>query len=574
MRYALAGVLIVMGLVAGFIGVAQKTIWAPSEQIVAHADLADPGSVVVIEPGVLNLYDGAADLKVEHDGPISIARASKENVDAWVDSAAHTKITGVKSETELRTEKVDGDEKTPSVKNADLFTSVESSESELNMHWEDDPGRTAFVVSSDGKTQVDGEVSISWPNPATTPWAIPLMVIGAILIILGVVLAFLANRNARREKERRKKRAERRRKLAQMGTAFVIVPGLALAGCASPELPEPQPDEAPESPGGVITDDQLNAILERISSTVSKADDKKSTKALKARASGPFLEQRKAAYSIKKKDKDFKLPPALATQSVKVNFTSATDTWPRVTSAVTYDEKTKQTQVLVLSQESPRDNYKVWAQAVMLGGSEFPSVNDSRQGSELLPPDADGLAMTPTDAVGTYVDILKHGNKAKNAKKFEDDPFRKQTADGQRKAAEALKDGNAEVKFDYDRGNELVAQKVADGSALVVGSAVQQVTYSPEKVDDRTGQLTIDKPQSEILGKTETDQDFTTEYRQVYAFIVPKDKGKARLIGLTSVLTDAKLGDGNDGGNDDSNGGGDNGDNGNNGGGDNGNNEE
>ena len=427
---------------------------------------------------------------------------------------------------------------------------MESGDSELSMHWDEDPGRTAFVVSSDGKAQIDGKLSISWPNPASTPWAIPLMVIGAILIILGIVLAFLANRNARREKDRRKKRAERRRKLAQMGTAFVVVPGLALAGCSGPELPEPQPDEAPESPGGVISDDQLNSILERISSTVSSADKKKDTKALKERATGPFLKQRKAAYDIKKKDKEFKLPPALATQSVKVNFTSATDTWPRVTSAVTYDEKTKQTQVLVLSQKSPRDNYKVWAQAVMLGGSEFPSVNDSRQGSELLPPDADGLAMTPADAVNTYIDILKNGGKAKNAKSFEDDPFRKQTADGQRKAAEALKDGNADVKFDYKRGDELVAQKVADGSAMVVGSAVQKVTYSPEKVEDRKGQLTIDKPQSEIVGKTETDQDLTTEYRQVYAFIVPKGKGKARLIGLTSVLTDAKVGDGNDDGND------------------------
>ena len=173
--------------------------------------------------------------------------------------------------------------------------------------------------------------------------------------------------------------------------------------------------------------------------------------------------------------------------------------------------------------------------------------------------------------MNAYIDILKNGGKAKNVKSFEDDPFRKQTADGQRKAAEALKDGNAEVNFDYSRGDELVAQRAADGSAMVVGSAVQKVTYSPEKVDDRKGQLSIDKPQSEIVGKKETDQNLTTEYRQVYAFIVPKGEGKARLIGLTSVLTDAKLGDGNDGGNDDSNGGGDNGDNG---GGDNGNNEE
>lgn len=540
MRYALAGALIVVGVIAGLIGIGQKTFWAPSDQIVASTELSDPGSVVVIEPGVLNLYEGGSDLKVHHDGPISIAQASKENVDAWVDKAAHTKITGLSSETELRTEKVDGDKKTPSVKDADLFTSVTNGDSDVELRWDQDAGRTAFVISADGKSQVDGEVSVSWKNPASTPWAIPLMIIGALLIILGIILAIISRRNARKELERRKKRAERRKKLAQMGTAFVIVPGLALAGCGPQELPEPQPEPAPETPGGVVTDDQLGDILGRISSVVSEADKKKSKKTLEQRADGPFLKQRKSAYSIKKKDKKFKLPPAVATESVKVNFTSATDQWPRVTTAVTYDSKSKQTQILVLNQESPRANYKLWAQAVMLGGTEFPSVNDARQGSQLLPPDADGLAMTPKDALSTYTDILKDGKKAKGKKAFEDDPFRKLTAEEQKKAAEALADGNADVKFDYKNDKELVAQQVADGSALVVGSAVQKVTYSPERENGQSGQLTIPKPQSEIVGETETESDLTTEYRQVYALIVPKD-GKARLLGLTSVMSDAKI---------------------------------
>lgn len=543
MRYAAAGVLIVLGIIVGLIGVAQKTIWAPAKQIVASAELTDPGSVIVVEPGVMNLYTGASDLTITHDGPIAIAQATKENVDAWVDKAAHTSVTGVTSETQLRTQKVDGDPQTPKLADADLFTNVQEADGTATVHWDQEAGRTSILISGDGEAPMDANISIAWPNNTETPWALPLIITGLVLILVGLLLAFLAYRRAKQEALRRKKRAERRRKLAEMGTAFIIVPGLALAGCGPTELPEPQPAAAPDTPGGVLTNDQLSTIVGKIALAVSSADEKTDNKALEDRATGPFLEQRQAAYDVKKKDRGFALPPAIATQNVNVNFTSATDTWPRVTTAVTSDDTSKQTQILVLSQENPRAPYKIWAQAVMLGGAEFPSVNDARQGSQLLDANAQGLALTPTNAVKNYTDILKFGGKSKFVDTFEDDAFRKQTADSQRAVADALKDGNATAKFDYMPGEQLIAQATADGSALVVGTATSSVTYVPENVDGRKGTLTIPQPQSDIVGKKETDSELVTDYRQVYAFIVPKGSGKARLIGLTSTMSGARLND-------------------------------
>ena len=544
MRYAVASILLVLGIVVGALGVAQKTVWAPSERIEAQAELSDPGPVVVIEPGVMNLYPGQSVLTVEGEGDVTVAQASKENVDAWVGEAAHTTITGLSSETELRTEKADGEAETPNPAEADLWTAAQTDAGSTELTWDQEAGRTALLIGTDGQSPAAQRVTISWLNTATTPWAIPLMIIGGLLILGGIISGVLAYRKAQREQERRKKREERRRKLAEVGAAFVIVPGLALAGCAPTELPEPQAAEAPESPAGVITDEQLASILEKTRAAVEDADKNTDDKKLAGRAAGPFLDQRKGAYAVKKKDKDFDLPPAVATQNVAVNFTSATDQWPRVTAAVTTNEEQNQTQLLVLSQEDPRADWKLWSQTVLLAGAEFPSVNDAREGSELLAADANGFVLSPEQTVKQYPDVLQHGGDSKFAKNFTDDAFRKQTAQDQKKAEEGVKDGNASVDFKYAAGgaDRIVAQRAGDGGALVVGTADLTVSYAPESVDGRTGELSIPKPQSKVVGETKTKKKLESTYTQVYAFIVPNEgEEQARLIGVTSVLTGAKL---------------------------------
>ncbi|MGV2482483.1 UNVERIFIED_CONTAM: hypothetical protein IGO34_37445, partial [Salmonella enterica subsp. enterica serovar Weltevreden] len=68
---------------------------------------------------------------------------------------------------------------------------------------------------------------------------------------------------------------------------------------------------------------------------VAAADKDLDAKALEERATGPALDQRGAAYAVKKKVKDHDLPPAVAADDIVVNYTAATDTWPRVTSLIT-----------------------------------------------------------------------------------------------------------------------------------------------------------------------------------------------------------------------------------------------
>lgn len=531
--------MIVLGAVLGVVGVLQKTVWAPPENITATTQTDESSAAAVIEPGVLNLYPGEAKVTVKGTGDITVAHASKSNVEAWLGEASYLDITGLKTQEELRTEKVAGEEDTvPNPAGADLWEDSTTEAEQVTFTWSEPAGDTSFLIGSSEKT--DLQVSVTWQNDATNPWAIPLIIIGLILIVLGILLFISGTKAKKREKEREEARRERRRRLAQMGSAFAIVPGLALAGCGAPELPEPQPLETPTAPAASVTDEQLERVLENINTTIKEADDKLDTKKLGERADGSFFQQREGAYKIKKKDKKAKLPAAPAFDDVKVNFTSATDSWPRITSAVVSGND--QTQLVVLSQQDARSPYRLWALTVLLPGAEFPEVEDARVGSGLLAADQDGLVMTPKETIENYAEKLQKPKKAKRKGDFEDDAFAKQELETFKKIKKEIEKGNGSAKVEYKPGQQVAAQSTTDGSAIVIGSAVQTLSLSPESRNGQTGELTVPNPQAKVVGESKTKRTLQTEYTQVYAFVVPKKgEGKVRLIGVSTAMSDAKL---------------------------------
>src|SRR5699024_5666655 len=108
-RYVLPAVIVVIGLLVGMFGVLQKTLWAPDDTRTASVQLDEPGPVVVVEPGVLNLYDTPATLTAtatEPDQEITISRTTKENADAWVGASDATRIVGLAEEEALESRTV------------------------------------------------------------------------------------------------------------------------------------------------------------------------------------------------------------------------------------------------------------------------------------------------------------------------------------------------------------------------------------------------------------------------------------------------------------------------------------
>lgn len=538
MRYTLAVILMVVGVVVGGLGILQKTLWAPDDQITATTEIDAETPAVVVDPGMLNLYETPATLEVKGSGDLTIAQAPIENVDAWAGNSPVAHVTGLAPDGGLNVKSENGDAKMPSPAGADLWTSEVTGTDSVKLDWTDDANRTGFLIAGSGEPGDVKTVTISWPNHAETPWAIPLMIIGGALFVGGIVVLFFNRNSAKKEKNRRTARQERRRKLAEFGTAFAIVPVLALSACGPEELPKPEPSEAPSSAAAGVNDDQAKRILDSVAEDIKAADKKTDSSELKKRATGPALQQREDAYKVKKKVEKQKLPPAVANEKVVVNYTAATDSWPRMTSLVT--SAGNDTQLLVLTQKDPRSDYKLWSQTQLVPGTELPDIPDSRQGSALLDPKTKDFAMTPEKAVSDYAKALGSGQDSKEAKKFESDDFSKSIWKNQQAQKKSAEDGKAEVDYKYTPGKEIVAQGTAGDAAVVTGVIEAESTISPESVDGRTGTLTLSSPQKELTGSDSTQKPVTTTTTQVLTFLVPKD-GKARLIGGLETLSGAEL---------------------------------
>ena len=590
MRYVLPAVIIVIGLITGMFGVLQKTVWAPDDQRTATVQLDEPGPVVVIEPGVLNLYPTPAQLTATAADPgqeITISRTTKENADAWVGASDVTRITGLQDETTLAAQTTTGGEGAPEAPEADttegatdapteegqdgeaqegeeaqevdpeelatvpapggsdLWESTESGEGTVSLEFDEDAQRTAFVIGTDGEAPAAQEISLTWPNDTSTPWALPLLLVGGGIVLVGLIMGFFSLRTQKREAERRRARQERRRKLAETGAAFAIVPVIALAGCAPEELPQAEPAPAPTEAGPAVTDDQVTAILGRIGESVATADGDLDAEQLEKRASGPALEQRKAAYEVKDASDDFTLPPAIATDEVLVNHTSATDMWPRVTSVIATDSDSDTTQLLVLAQQDARADYTVWSQTLLQPGAEIPEVADPREGSELLAPDAEGYRLPPAEVAAAYADVLAKGEDSDSAGAFEEDAFVNQSRSNQSSQREALESGGAEVSFDFQGDDAQVsAMAAADGSAIVTGVVETESTITPDSTESTTGTLTIPSPAADVLGETETSEELHQTSTVVVTWVVPAgEDDPIRMVGVNEIFTGASLGE-------------------------------
>jgi hypothetical protein len=590
-RYVLPVVIIVIGLITGMFGILQKTVWAPDETRTASVQLDEPGPVIVIEPGVLNLYETPATLTATAADPeseITISRTTKENADAWVGASDVTRITGLADETTLAADTTTGGEgaqdaqsdatespedgatdeaandeaaddeaaqdqavdpeelaTVPAPGSADLWESTQSGDGTVSLEFDEDAQRTAFVIGTDGEAPAASEISLTWPNDSSTPWAIPLMLVGGGIVLAGLIVGFFSLRAQQREAARRKARQERRRRLAETGAAFAIVPVIALTGCAPEELPKAEPAPAPTEAGPAVTDEQVTSILSRIGDSVDTADADLDADQLKKRVSGPALTQREAAYKVKDKADDFTLPPAIATDEVLVNHTSATDMWPRVTSVIAKDADSETTQLLVLAQQDARADFAVWSQTILQPGAEIPEVADPREGSELLAPDADGYRLPPAEVAAGYADLLAKGEDSDSAGAFDEDAFVKQARSNQADQREALESGGAEVSFDYKgEDSQVTAMAAADGSAIVTGVVSTESTITPDSTESTTGTLTIPSPAADVLGETSTSEDLHQTSTVVVTWVVPAgEDDPIRMVGVNEVFTGASLGD-------------------------------
>jgi hypothetical protein len=264
-----------------------------------------------------------------------------------------------------------------------------------------------------------------------------------------------------------------------------------LAGCSSPTVSKTDAT-APkyEQVNVVVSDSQLQRIVGEVASTVNLADQTRDEKALITRVSGSALELRKVQYLLQVKSKKIPRLPALVANPVTValpmQLPEVTQTWqPRTIMVVTKsDSTTRAPQLMVLQQNTPRENYKLWYLIDLLPTANFPKVAAQDTGALSVDPNNAYLATTLKSIPFKYGDTINKGLESKFAPEFDlaSDKFYAALSESQTQQSADLKKANASIQFIHSLGNPNIIGMLTVESGGLVAIAMNDTSIIRPKI--------------------------------------------------------------------------------------------
>jgi hypothetical protein len=562
LRLKTAVALVLLGLLTLLAGIGQKTIWAPSETFTASAPTdAQQAPLTVIDQNLRTLHGGTVKINVEGDGNFLLAAGRPGDVDAWVGQTAHNTVAGVSEDGKsLQVEHADGEATAPSPAGSDLWVSTENASGELEYSWTPPAdGDWTLLLASDGTKPAPAAISMTFPNDTSTPWAIPLMVLGSLLILGGIVLALLSARKRNGEgdgkgsgfAQRARAKSETRSGSSRLGmvaagvVAVAVVAGSGTAANATPSAPQ-SPSDAPASPAAqdqgqrVLLDAQFRRILEQVSSAADAGDAAKDASKLADRLGGTELEVRTQNYKIRSQVGSYEARmPVRSTKLLATVVTSDRD-WPRSVLAVTQGDGNVVPQLLTLVQASPRENYKLVETNPLQPGTTFPTIN--RDGTETLAAgDKTGLLYSGEEAMAGLADRLTTADSAFKDKLVEGEssPYIADTLSYQAEVVKAGENGN--FSFTHKVVPEsTVVFRTADGGALVLGRINFGFEGTPKAAGDK---LTIGDDAAALAGGKETTTGMVLNFAESMAVYVPAagSTDPMKLVAATRGLVGASF---------------------------------
>lgn len=572
------------------IGIGQRTVWAPAETVTARvAAGARAGPVTVIEPGVRAGATGSVEVSIDADGPFTLAVGRASDVEAWVGDAAHLSVTGI-SEGALSSEYADGEETVPDPRGSDLWISEEPGVGTLTYRWSEPvEGDWSILLAADGESPAPTQVFITRPNDQSTPFALPLIIGGALVVVLGIALLFIAPRNRGNHRtdavEGTRAYARRHAHTGKPGSSsiassnaaprpFLVITGLVGAGSllgitpgmATTPTPMPPPSSSSTpsstattsavptalatgapSPGSeasgppVVLGSQLARILGAVASTVADADAASDAKRLVSRVDGAALDLRTGSYAVRGGGEGAAAPAPIAADPVLLEMIPTGTEWPRTVVALTQGADNPVPQALLLVQETPRDNYRLTSAVQMLPGSTFPSPPVPGATGPVPLDDAGALATAPQAAVASIAEFLTDPSGS-NAETFEENSFAEAITQFQADVVADPGNDAANITFTHaaedDRTQALLT---ADGGAMVFGYLTHTYSSVPKSAGD-----TIDLKGTvyqSLTGRDVSERGIDVDYGEAMMMYVPPagSNDKIRVIGAAQQLLSATL---------------------------------
>ena len=225
--------------------------------------------------------------------------------------------------------------------------------------------------------------------------------------------------------------------------AAVAALGLTLGlGACEGRIPEPQAAPADVDQIPDLTEEQESKIRASILETLDQATQNMSGDGLSARVTGPMLDVRNSAITVGKAtgglDKTNTIPSDMMQTVIPVD-----SGWPRTVYTITTTTEDQQSQrLLVFTQDSPRQNYKLWGVARLFAGAQLPRFTVPEIGTQMGLPNDTGLVATPQEAVERYADVLQNGANSEFADQFADDSLRQTIASVAQTVQEGMERNN------------------------------------------------------------------------------------------------------------------------------------
>ncbi|WP_346925467.1 hypothetical protein [uncultured Arthrobacter sp.] len=201
LRFKTAVALVLLGLLTLLAGIGQKTFWAPAETVTATAPAgATAAPLTVFDEKLRTMRDGTVTINVKGEGSFMLAAGRPDDVEAWVGKTAHNTVSGVSEDGKaLQLTRADGEATAPSPAGSDLWVSTENASGELKYNWTPPAdGDWSLLLATDGTKPAPSSITMTFPNDTSTPWAIPFMVLGGLLILAGAALLVLKPKSGAR----------------------------------------------------------------------------------------------------------------------------------------------------------------------------------------------------------------------------------------------------------------------------------------------------------------------------------------------------------------------------------------
>jgi hypothetical protein len=287
----------------------------------------------------------------------------------------------------------------------------------------------------------------------------------------------------------------------------------------------------------VVTEKQAKRIIARVGSAVAKADSQHKVNLLLSRVEGPALAARASHYTLQAASKKIKPLTGITLNKFSLILPSASREWPRtVMAVVSGSAKTDLPTMLVLQQEMPRSQYKLWYAIGMLPKVQTPEVPVTSIGAIPVDPSSVFLKLSPQSLPTAFGDLIDKGQASIGAPLFDvsNDEFYKQVA-----LSLANQQGNLNngvIKVTHNLGNpNVLSLSTANSGALVAVYLSDTYVIKPSKA---TQAVQVTGDEKLMLGAAGSTAGIRSVYGTMLLFYVPAISSNDKIItlGATQVL--------------------------------------